>query len=317
METDRFRAMNTDIVLAAEGEPSEVAEGFRRARRYILASEARFSRFQEESELSRLNRSAGSWFQASSDLFSVVSLAQQLYQQTRGLFDPSILPDLIRLGYDRSLDLLRIQGAGDFPEYERRGDRPSFNDVEFDVQRQMILLPPDMSIDLGGIAKGWIAEQAATLISASSSACAVSAGGDMYLIGLPEGQKCWPVELEDPLDPGISLTTLSVGPGAVATSAVTKRTWKQGTRERHHLVDPRTGLPARTDWLSLTVITDHADEAEVYAKALLIAGPEQAEQIAQTSESRIYYLAVDQNKKIWGTPKSLEFADVDSKPTPA
>jgi len=181
----------------------------------------------------------------------------------------------------------------------------------------MILLPPGMAIDLGGIAKGWIAEQAATLLSASVPACAVNAGGDMYLVGLPVGQEHWSVDLEDPLDPESVLTTLTVSPGAVATSAVTKRTWKQGKIQRHHLIDPRTGEPAVTEWMSVTVIAPHADEAEVYAKALLIAGPGQSEQIARTSQSEIFYLAVDRDKKIWGTQKSLEHTDVDRKPTPA
>jgi thiamine biosynthesis lipoprotein len=317
METTTFRAMNTEILLAAEGESEQVAEGFERTRQYIQAGESRFSRFLEESELSQLNRANGTWFQASSDLFSVVGLAQQLFHQTRGLFDPSILPDLRKSGYDRSMDLLRTQGAGPLLESILAGERPSFGAMELDELQQKILLLPGMTIDLGGIAKGWLAEQAATLLSASASACAVSAGGDMYLVGLPAGQEHWPVALEDPLDAETTLTTLQVDPGAVATSAVTKRTWKQGEVQRHHLIDPRTGHPAVTEWLSVTVIAPHADEAEVYAKALLIAGPGQAEQIAATSPSPISYLAVDRKKKIWGTNKSLEYVHVNGKPSPA
>jgi thiamine biosynthesis lipoprotein len=132
----------------------------------------------------------------------------------------------------------------------------------------------------------------------------------MFLVGLPAGQEHWPVALEDPLEPGAVLTALKAGPGAVATSAVTKRTWKQGEITRHHLIDPRTGEPAVTDWLSVTVIAPHADAAEVYAKALLIAGSQGAEQVAGNSPAQIHYLAVDHDKNIWGSQKSLELVHV-------
>ncbi len=313
MDYHQFRAMNTEIVLAAEGDPTRAAQGFDRAREYIQAGEARFSRFLETSELSQLNRSAGKWFQASSDLYAVVALAWQFYHRTRGLFDPSILPSLRRIGYDRSLDLIREQGAAPLFESLLAGASPSFGEVEFDEPGSGILLPSGMAIDLGGIAKGWIAEQAALVLSqiASASACAVNAGGDIFLIGLPDGREWWPIDLEDPLDPQATLTTLKAGPGAVATSAVTKRTWKQGRLERHHLIDPRTGEPAVTDWLSVTVLSPHASTSEVYAKALLIAGPHEGDQLAGENTSQVAYLAVDREKKIWGTANILEHVYVD------
>jgi thiamine biosynthesis lipoprotein len=306
METFAFRAMNSDILLAALGTPPRTAEGFEEARRFIQASEIRFTRFSEASELSALNRSAGTPFQASPDLFAVVALAQRFYHQTRGLFDPSILPDLKRIGYDRSMDLLHSQGSVPLFESLLAGERPSFSEMDLDDVRGMILLPLGMSLDLGGIAKGWIAEQAAGILSDFSSACAVNAGGDMFLVGLPEGETSWSVAIEDPLQPENDLTTINVDPGAVATSAVTKRVWKQGEKQRHHLIDPRTGEPAQTDWLSVTVIAPHAYEAEVFAKALLIGGPRESEDIARNGGTRFSYLAVDLEKKIWGGQNYLE-----------
>ncbi len=306
METSRFRLMNTNILLVAQGTPTRIAEGFKEAQQFIRASEGRFSRFSEQSELSELNRSAGRLFHASPDLFSVIALAQRFFHQTRGLFDPSILPDLRRAGYDRSMDLLLQQGAIPLFESLLAGEHPSFSEMELDERRGLILLPPGMALDLGGIAKGWIAEQAALILSKFSSACAVNAGGDMFMVGLPDGEEQWSVALEDPLQSEMNLTTLKVDPGAVATSAVNKRVWKQGDKQRHHLIDPRTGEPAVTDWLSVTVIAPHAYEAEVFAKALLIGGPRESEEIARECGSQFSYLAVDHDRKIWGPQRSLE-----------
>lgn len=310
METVNFRAMNSDILLVAEGESGQLAEGFKRAQQYIQSSEYRFSRFSDSSELSSLNLSAGKWFKASSDMFSVVELSQHFFHQTRGLFDPSILTDLCRVGYDRSMDLLREQNSAPLFESLLAGRRPSFSEMDLDEKGGMILLPTGMALDLGGIAKGWIAEQAAGILSEFSQSCAVNAGGDMFLVGLPDDQEQWSVTLEDPLQPENVLTTLKVDPGAVATSSVTKRTWRQGVKERHHLIDPRTGEPAITEWLSMTVTAPHAYTAEVFAKALLIAGPQDAEEIAIHSGTSFSYLAVDREKKIWGTQKSLELIHV-------
>jgi thiamine biosynthesis lipoprotein len=312
METIQFRAMNTDVLLAAEGQPDQLDEGFQAARGFIQQSEIRFSRFSEESELSQLNRSAGKWFQASPHLFEVIGLALRFFHLTRGLFDPSILPDLKRLGYDKSMDLLREKGAAPLFESLLGGDRPSFIEMDLDEDNQRIMLPTGMELDLGGIAKGWIAERASILLSKYAPTCAVNAGGDMFLLGLPQGQNRWPVELEDPFKPEKTLTLLAVKPGGVATSTVTKRTWKQGNKKRHHLIDPRSGMPARSAWVSVTVMAQHAYEAEVFAKALLIAGPEQAQEIARNSGINFYYVAVDRNKKIWGAqrnaPQKLEVA---------
>jgi thiamine biosynthesis lipoprotein ApbE len=128
----------------------------------------------------------------------------------------------------------------------------------------------------------------------------------MFLVGLPEGETQWPVAIEDPLQPEKDITTIYVDPGAVATSAVTKRIWKQGEKQRHHLIDPRTGEPAQTDWLSVTVIAPHAYEAEVFAKALLIGGPQESEEIGHNEGTRFSYLAVDHDRKIWGNKNYLE-----------
>ncbi len=307
MEYFEFRALNTDIVLAAEGLPKRVAPGFDATRAFIEARERQLSRFLAQSELSRLNGAAGSWFTASPELFELVKLARDFYLQTGGLFDPSILPDLIRAGYDRSMDEIRTQGASAYIIPWRR-QKTAFDQLQLDEQDRQICLPPGMAIDLGGIAKGWIAEQAAWRLAGYAAACAVSAGGDMVLVGTPEGQSAWEIAVEDPRDPERSLAALYAPSGAVATSSVVKRSWRQGERLRHHLIDPRTGEPAETDWLSVTVFAPQAATAEVYAKVLLIAGSSQAmEFVSRYSEIR--FIAVDRQGCLWGSPNIKEFFD--------
>jgi len=311
MEFYTFRAMNSAIVMAADGRTDEVRFGFQTARDFIETCEKRFSRFLDTSELSQLNRSHGQWFLASPDLFELIKLSRQFYERTSGLFDPTILTDLKRVGYDRSMDELRqlnliSNNDGRAKPGERLRERFYFGMVQMDDELSSIWLPEGLEIDLGGIAKGWIAEKAALLLARFSTACTVSAGGDMVLVGTPDELDYWEIELEDPRNPAHALTMLKLGPGAVATSSIIKRSWRQGEKLRHHLIDPRTGDPAETDWLCVTAIADRAVAAEVFAKALLIAGSGQAMELFSRNQE-ISFIAVDRDGKLWGSQNSLEF----------
>ena len=305
MRTEYFRAMNSDIVLVAEGELSQVESGLVVAQNFVDASEKRFTRFSEQSELSALNRSAGTWFQASPDLFEVVRGAMFYFHKTNGLFDPSILPSLKNAGYIHSMDEIRRAGSAPMPDRRQSTSVSSFAAVELNEATSSIRLPIDLQIDLGGIAKGWIAERAAHLLSQYASACAVNAGGDMFLIGLPHRQDSWEVGLEDPRNPQDDISVLLLQEGAVATSSVVKRAWKQGNISRHHLINPRTGEPANTRWLSATVLAPHAATAETFAKAFLIADEDETRLLGEQNPE-LTVLAVDKDGNLVSLVASKE-----------
>lgn len=305
MEFDEYQAMNTTIQVAAEGSRDELLPGFELVRRFTAECEERFSRFRDNSELCQLNRSAGTWFHSSTEMMDLVGEALDLYHLTGGLFDPSILNALQRSGYDRSMDeikeighLLEAVAALPFASH--------FGQTRLDITNEAILIPSDAQIDLGGIAKGWIAENAARLLADYTPACAVSIGGDLFFHGTPQGETAWQVSLEDPLDEQNVLAILSVGPGALATSTVTRRKWLQGNQERHHIIDPRTGIPADSEWLSVSVATPKATAAEAFAKAILIGGSQVAAQFtAQYPDS--WFIVVQPDGSLSGSNKSKEF----------
>ena len=308
MEFNEFTAMNTLIQSAAEGESRPLQVGFEGVRRFFAESEARFSRFCEDSELSRLNRAAGTWFQASPELFEVVQTALELHRLTGGLFDPSILNALRRAGYDRSMDEIKKLSALPVVSSEK-WERPQFDKTCLDPRRGAICLPKGVQIDLGGIAKGWTASKAAVLLSTYSPACTVSAGGDMMCIGLPQGQPSWEVALEDPRDEQQVLAVLKIAPGALATTSITRRRWLQGSQPRHHVIDPRRGQPVEADWLSMSVFAPTATQAEAFAKALLMLSAAEIQAFMKPFH-QLRFLAVDYYGKLWGTPQSKEIIDV-------
>ena len=307
MEYHSFTAMSTNILAGAEGSLGAVNTGFRKVEALVREYEWRFTRFSEQSELSALNRSAGSWFDVSPEMYEVLRLSVRFHEETDGLFDPSVLAWLEQAGYDRSIEIVQAGNNAKKPARAVPEDaHPDFRAVELAADRLAVRLPPGMRIDLGGIAKGWIAEQAAHLLNRYSTACAVNAGGDQYACGMPYDENGWQVGLEDPFDPRHDLAVLTVGPGAVATSSVVKRRWKQGKSENHHLIDPRTGKPAHTQWASVTVITDTTAKAEVLAKALLIAGQNGSERL-MARYPKSAFIAIDMHGNLWGSENSKEY----------
>ncbi len=299
-----FRAMNTTVMLAAEGELA--IEGMHAAKSFIDECEQRFSRFLPASEVTELNRSAGQWLTVSDDLMEMLQLSVKYHRETHGIFDPSILPDLKRAGYDRSMDDIRANGGVSHSPVSTRPSRPAFHDMSLDLADKSVRLPYGLEIDLGGIAKGWIVEKAANLLHQYVDVCGVSAGGDILFIGQPSDGMDWDVYLEDPRNPMQMLAQLHIPSEAVATSSIMKRSWSHGERVQHHLIDPRTGEPAETQWLSVTVICPCIIEADVYAKVLLIGGSRETSKLIGAS-SNATFIAVDSRGNLVGSSNYKDY----------
>ena len=295
-----FRAMNTDVaaaVVVPEDRAREAEVALGQVQSLFAEVEATLSRFQPESDLSKLNRSAGTPYQASPLLFSAVDLALKAARESGGVFDPTILGALVGAGYDRSFEMLgnrievlgnRIEMLGN--EIEMLGnemaanrdvgaaERPApsglaWRDIKLDHASRQIYLPSGCGIDLGGIGKGWTVDLA-RLILWPFEQFAVDAGGDMYVAGAQADGQEWTVAVDNPRQPGSDLCVLRIRDRAVATSTVVRRHWLQGGQERHHLIDPRTGAPAVGRVLAATVVADTVARAEVLAKVALILGRE-------------------------------------------
>jgi thiamine biosynthesis lipoprotein len=106
----------------------------------------------------------------------------------------------------------------------------------------------------------------AELLVASLPYAAVSAGGDLAVIGLPPDQDAWPVGIE-----GASQSAIAIRRGALATSSVLRRRWEVNGMPRHHLLDPRTGMPASGPIVQATVAASTCEQAEVAAKMAILS----------------------------------------------
>jgi FAD:protein FMN transferase len=160
-----------------------------------------------------------------------------------------------------------------------------WTDVRLDRALRAVELSAGVGIDLGGIAKGMAVDEAVLALAGSGVAqAAVNAGGDLAVIGTPQGADDWRIAIETPDGEHV----VGLRSGALATSSTMRRRWTRGGREVHHIIDPRTGAPAATGIASVSVSAPRCAQAEVAAKSVLILGPRQgADLIARTGLSAL------------------------------
>ncbi len=234
--------------------------------------EQALSRFRSDSELCELNRRPGIPVVVSQVLWDVFEAARQAEMETRGLVNPLIADALVEAGYDRDFDELRL-GVSDSLSAFCAGRVPALADVAFDPAEHTLRLPAGAHLDFGGVAKGWAAQQAVQSLSAFGPAM-FSAGGDLAISGPRPDGRPWDIGVEDPFHNSEYLEVLYIERGGVATSGKDYHRWTKRGVSQHHIIDPRTGLPAETDILTATVIAPDAMLAEAFAKAILISGSE-------------------------------------------
>jgi thiamine biosynthesis lipoprotein len=238
--------------------------------------EAHWSRFLHDSDITRLNHSAGIPVRVDPTTVTLVMTMIEAWRATDGAFDPSILPTLIESGYRASIDdPYRVTFLPDGRLVVGGYDSgPTMDDIVIDPIGSTITLPPGVAIDPGGIGKGLAADLAVRhLLDLGAAGALVSIGGDMAMAGTPpDDANGWTVAVAHPEPAHGNLCTLLVGAGGVATSSTRSRRWIHDGRERHHQIDPRRAEQSSTDLASVTVIGRSGWLAEAHATAALLAG---------------------------------------------
>lgn len=263
-----FKAMGCHM-FAALDLPQEQLTELERVPSWFEAWEQSLSRFRETSELSQLNYSAGAPFQISETLWNVLHELLAAERRSLGLVTPAVLDALMLAGYDRSFkDLMPVSS---YLTLQHQAPVGLLSEMQLDEATRTVHLPSGLHLDFGGVAKGWAADQATRKLSAFGPAL-VNAGGDIAVSGPQSNGDAWPIGITDPFDPESNLVVLMIEQGGVATSGKDYRRWQQDSVWQHHIIDPRTSIPAQTDVLTVTVIAPSAVEAEVAAKVALISG---------------------------------------------
>jgi thiamine biosynthesis lipoprotein len=286
----RFRAMNTAIELFAMDPRSSVH--LTAAEQVFHDVEQRFSRFRDDSELSRLNARRDTRVVISREMFDLLSLALSLHAITERVFEPAVLPRIEAAGYDRSFELVARDGAATTQAEPQ--ERRSIGDVRLEATSLTFEAPPGLRLDLGGIGKGYTVDRTAAQLAPIGDFL-VNAGGDMFASGTGPGGDGWLASVANPFDFEEDLSVLHLRNEALATSTTSMRTWKRGGKILHHLIDPRTGEPAENGVVSVSVLARSAAQADVFAKTALIMGLEDGSRFLESQQTPGMFVLSDRS----------------------
>ncbi len=289
----------------------------------IVHWEQIFSRFDDSSELMKLNKHTDQWTELSSELFKVLQRAIHFVSKTQGLVTPTLLKELWVAGYQHSFETLPKMSEPSVPlslsstdiiskSIVSDGNNQQIERIQLrqlaDGQHQ-VYLPAGMSLDLNGYVKGWCAMQLAEHISHLHDwqlPCLVDMGGDIA-IGVPRDQIdnpiTWGVAIAKPyfangeqVQDNEDVAILAISSGAVATSGQDYRRWWHDGRWQHHLIHPHYSRPVTSDVLTATVLATDTLTAEVYAKYCVLLGVTEA--MAWLNKHDIAALLINTNKKV-------------------
>ncbi|HEX4792099.1 MAG TPA: FAD:protein FMN transferase [Actinospica sp.] len=290
-----WRALGCTVRLVV-ADPGKLAGCRVRLAAWLSAVDDACSRFRPDSEISVACRAAGP-VQISPLLSDAIEAALRAARLTDGLVDPTVGAAMAAVGYDRDFSLVEPDGTAirlttrPVPGWRMiELERPEPGDPGPSVLR----LREGVTVDLGATAKAWAADRAAEqLAEIAGCGVLVSLGGDIAVAGEPplreNGDHCWRITVRDRTDAptgddagSVPDSPAELGPqaeisitdGGVATSGTASRRWLRGGDLLHHILDPRTGLPAAGPWRTVSVAAGSCLDANIAATAAFLLGAE-------------------------------------------
>jgi thiamine biosynthesis lipoprotein ApbE len=283
-----WQALGTQVWLLVT-DPGQLAEARRRLEADLDAVDRACSRFRPDSELMQLtadgpgpastapaSTAPASTVEVSPLLAEAIAVALRAAATTDGDVDPTVAGAMSDLGYDRDFSLLPAVGP---PVRLTVRAVPGWRQVGLDEQARLLTLPRGVHLDLGATAKAWAADRAASrLAGALGCGVLVGLGGDISVAG-PPPPGGWRIRVQDvtgrPEDPPEGpAAVVAIREGGLATSSTTARRWRRGGDVLHHILDPRTGLPASVHWRTVSVAAASCVDANTASTAAIIRGAE-------------------------------------------
>jgi FAD:protein FMN transferase len=284
----RIRAFSTTVEIAVSDHifPGQLLDVYD----FMEGAEKTFSPFRTDSELSWLNGQIGKEVIVSNEMYDVLQLAYQYYEETEGIFHPGILTLLEGAGYTQYIEHREDFSNGTFLYRPFKiSDQPPY---QLNAEHHKVTL--FTKIDLGGIAKGWIVDQSVRILGDCGYGF-INIGGDIRVFG--ELPRALHIGIEDPSNPENVVAPVDVACGGVATSSSMKRRWRVGGEWRHHLINPYTGKPTNSTIVSATVLAPTCTEADIWAKTVLMLGKEKG--LAKAKENGQKAILIDINGTIY------------------
>lgn len=272
--TTTWRDWSCTVRVTLDGaDPARLAAAEEIVRRLMGDVAGAASRFRADSEIERVNAAPGVLVPLSPLGVRLVEVAIDAARRTDGAVDPTIGAHLLAAGYADDIELVKGRHRTVLPARSRRAD---WTAVVVDRELGRVGLPPGLRLDLGATAKAWTADEAARRVARNlGHAALVEIGGDLATAGRPV--RPWRIAVAEVEDGPAHRVDVSFG--GLATSSATSRTWTSGRGVEHHVIDPRTSLPAAGPVRTATVWAPTAVAANTLSTAALVWGAEASDRL--------------------------------------
>lgn len=280
-----------EITLIAKDQ-KEAEKASLQAFQEIKRIEQLMSPWREGGDVFRINRSSGrEWVKVSAETLYVIKKSIEVSEQSNGGFDITMGP---------LIELWRVSRERGYPpseeELKRSLDLVAFRNILISPDGKIFLKKEGMSIDLGGIAKGYAVDRAFEVLKRLGyKHMIVNAGGDLRVEGTKFGQP-WSIGIQDPRNSERIIAKISLTEGAIATSGDYEKYFIYQGKRYHHILNPRNGLPAE-GCRSVTVLSREGVLADAMATAIFVLLPENGYSLCQNTEG-IDCLIIDKEGKI-------------------
>ena len=266
-----FFAMDTVMQLTAYG--ANAGKALPACEEEIAKLDAKLSAQNEESSLARLN---GGEACEDAEVLEVLADAIAIARRTNGAYDPTVYPLMQLWGF--GTDDAHVPQQEDIDAALTRVGYEALSDVQAPYS-----LPDGMSVDLGGIGKGFAAKQARNiLVSSGIESAVLSLGGNVTLVGAKPDGSDWTVGLQNPSLDGL-FGYVSAKDVSVVTSGGYQRYFEENGERYWHILDAKTGWPAKTGLASVTIVSENDVLADGLSTALFVMGLEKAEEFWRES----------------------------------
>ena len=274
-ETRTVYAMDTVMNLTVYGENAAAALESAEKELHTL-DEAVLSRTAEGSELYALNASNGETVTYGADdiLPALIETALTISDATDGAFDPTLAPVLDAWGFTK--DSRRVPSADELTELLSHAGCGKVR-LEHTAAGYAVTLLDGAQLDLGGIAKGYAADVLrAQLEQEGVTSATLDLGGDVFVMGQKTDGSDWRIAVKDPADTESYLGVVSAADQFIVTSGVYERYFEENGVRYHHILDPKTGSPAESGLVSVTVLCENGAWADALSTACFVLGPDGA-----------------------------------------
>lgn len=289
--------LGTIIHLKATGKGAEkaITEAITR----INDIDDKMSAFKELSEIKRINAKAGSSYElVSKDTYEVIEKAIKYSEVLEGVFDPTIRP-LVEL-WNSSGKQNKIPKK---QEIKEKIELINYKDIILDKTNFLVKLSKhNQQLDLGGIAKGYAADEVRNIFkNCKVKSGLIDLGGNIYVLGNKENGSPWTVGIQDPFNSrGNYVMTINVADKSVVTSGDYEKYFAIEGNKYHHILDVRTGFPSESEIVSSTIISNNSIDGDGLSTGLFILGVEKSLKILETVDG-IDGIFITKDKKIYAT----------------